>query len=203
MKISEIHVNQSREEPITKFEHLFGKSTPTVATHTSDLMFVYAPETSYSDEAFGLQTKEGELVAIITVDHERIGACQISQTLTLPAWRRKGCIRYLINQITKKHKRVYSDTNQTPEAREMWHAFAHHTGGSMNVGVYDPDTGEEFPATLENVSSVYNSEKLLYAERKKNAMDESSHPRNLHMRRKNINRDYDSLWYFVPWENNP
>ena len=92
---------------------------------------------------------------------------KVGVTTLVPSARGTGAGSKMYDYIISKTK-LYSDSNQTPEARKLWVKLS----GRYNVMGYDPNTGKTFPVKMGNNELVSADPELeLYSD------DESSSTR--------------------------
>lgn len=159
----------------------------------------------FGDEYYGLFNGK-QLVAILTLEHDRLGKPQLTQIITADEFRGQGLMRFLMNKALEHHAEIYSDTHQTPESIYFWKMLLMYPEPNYTIFVYDTTTNTKTPFIRK--SSKYYSHDISYGsiwnEKDnpilvivKNAISESKILDNI--RKDNIlkrhGRDSWSIWY--------
>jgi hypothetical protein len=135
----------------------------------------------------------GGLISYVRMDFREEPYYQLTSTQTEAAFRNQGCFRYLLMKGLEQHSKILSDDNQSPEARIAWEALLNYPG-KMTISLYDKYTKKS--QKLINVADAYDNDRYLLLASKMLIPQhiQEQNARN-DLKKKSINRDYNSLFY--------
>ncbi len=192
MKLEEITIYPSREDPIENYQHLFDNAKRESAFDNLEFSEVFSTDDHY----LGL-FHNNELVSLLLVSFRQLNKWQITYSQTILKFRGQGCFRYLLHKALDIHKEILSDDHQTPEAELAWKALIKYTDERMIIVVFDEVSKQEYSKNKIPFDKIWNENEnfLLLAKKRiftQKMLENRAKDNEL---KKKVNRDYDSIWY--------
>ncbi len=193
MKINEITITPSREEPIENYQYLFDNAKRKTAFNNLEFSEVLIGE---GEHYLGL-FNDNKLISILWVSFREENKWQINYAQTDKKFRGHGCFRYLLHMAVYIHNEILSDDHQTVEAKNAWNALIRYTDKRILIFAFNTITKKEYPKNEIPFDKIWDEKEnfLLLVKKSEFNKEVLEHMELRDKITKKVNRDYLGLWY--------
>ena len=162
MRIHEIMIQDMREEKPESYILHFLKSityTQQLPYHMHNMMPEDRLEFKLVDDTYFLHLgifSANQIIAYLSL-HQFLDSYQVDLTVTDPAYRNQGLIRWMIEFATARYKKIYSDSRHTESERTVWTALIKNPNNSEYFWI-NIDTDEIIPVEYDRSTNQISSD---------------------------------------------
>ncbi len=200
MKINEIVLFPSREEPIENYQYLFDNAKREPAFNNLEFSQVFDLDEHY----LGL-FNSNKLISYLWISFREENKWQVSYSQTDLKFRRQGCFRYLLLQAVNMHNEILSDDHQTIESQNAWKALIKYPGGKFHIFLYNTKLNKILEKTYglsDDKIWNQNEDTLLLVQKIQHSEKFLEHLNRDNEHKKKFGRDYNHIWFGTNSSNN-